>query len=135
MKGKKIINWPDQQHANGVVKNQATHERFKAMVRLIKNLCSEMDDEGIDAAGPMSSFLLECLVYNVADSKFGHATYYEDLREVLRYLFLNTRTDEECGDWREESRLKWLFKGDTAWTREQVNAFMLAAWRHVGFAA
>lgn len=132
-KGKKIINWPDQQHANGVTKNQATRERFKAMVRVLKNLCHEMDDQGKAAAKPMSSFLIECLVYNVPDSKFGHATYYDDLREVLRFLFLNTQTDEECENWLEESRLKWLFRGDKGWTRAQVNAFVLAAWHHIGY--
>jgi hypothetical protein len=133
MKGKKIINWPDQQYANGVTKNRATRERFKAMVRVLKNLWHEMDDEGKTAAKPMSSFLIECLVYNVRDGKFGHSTYYDDLREVLRFLFLNTRTAEECDDWLEESRLKWLFKGNKGWTREQVNAFILAAWHHIGF--
>lgn len=131
-KGKKIINWPDQQHANGVAKNQSTGERFKAMVRVVKNLCHEMDEQGVGAAEPMSSFLIECLVYNVPDTKFNHTAYYDDLREVLRYIYLNTKTEEDCKDWREESRLKWLFRGQ-AWTPAQANAFALAAWHYVGF--
>ena len=58
-KGKEIINWPEQQHTNGVGKNQATHERFKAMVRVLKNLRNQMDDKGVAASGPISSFLIE----------------------------------------------------------------------------
>jgi hypothetical protein len=133
LKGKKIVNWPDQQHVNGVTKNGNTSERFKAMVRVLKNLGHEMDDQGVAAAKPMSSFLIECLVYNVPDGKFGHSGYYDDLREVLRFVFLNTKTDEDCQDWHEESDLKWLFKGDKGWTRAEVNVFVLAAWSHVGF--
>lgn len=132
-KGKHIVNWPEQQNRNGVTKNQNTHERFKAMVRVLKNLRNEMDDDGIAAAGPIPSFLTECLVWNVPITKFNHAAYYDDLKEVLRYLYLNTSTDATCNEWHEESDLKWLFKGDKGWTRAQANAFVLAAWHFVGF--
>ena len=54
------------------------------------------------------------------------------MKEVLRYLYLNTKDAATCAEWTEESGLKWLFKGKVAWTR-QVNAFVLAAWHHVGF--
>jgi hypothetical protein len=133
-KGVRIVNWPVQQHDNGVTKNKATHERFKAMVRALKNLRVEMDDQkNAAAAKPMSSFLIECLVWNVPDGKFGHATYYDDMKEVLRFLYANTKEAATCAEWREESDLKWLFKGKAAWTPAQVNAFVLAAWRHVEF--
>jgi hypothetical protein len=131
--GKEIINWPEQQNRNGVDKNGRTGERFKAMVRALKNLRIEMDDQKLAAAGPIPSFLIECLVWNVPDDRFNHTPYYDDMKEVLRFLYLNTRSDETCGEWHEESDLKWLFKGDKGWTRAQVNAFTLAAWSHVGF--
>lgn len=133
-KGIRIVNWPVQQNKNGVAKNRATHERFKAMVRALKNLRVEMDDQKKPAAAkPISSFLIECLVWNVPDSKFGHTTYYDDMKEVLRFLYLSTKDATICAEWREESNLKWLFKA-AAWTPAQVNAFVLAAWHHVGFA-
>ena len=44
-KGDRIVNWPVQQNRNGITKNQATGERFKAMVRALKNLRVEMDDQ------------------------------------------------------------------------------------------
>lgn len=132
-KGARIINWPEQQQANGVEKNQATHEQFKAMVRALKNLRNEMDDQKIAAAGPIPSFLIECLVWNVPNDRFGDQTYSDDMREVLRYLYLQTETDATCSEWGEESDLKYLFRDFQRWTRAQANAFVLAAWRHVGF--
>jgi hypothetical protein len=132
-KGVRIVNWPVQQNKNGVAKNKATRERFKAMVRALKNLRVEMDDQKKPAAAtPISSFLIECLVWNVPDGKFGHASYYDDMKEVLRFLYLNTKDPKTCAEWHEESDLKWLFKG-AAWKSVQVNAFVLAAWHHVGF--
>ena len=133
-KGERIVNWPEQQHDHGVTKNKATHERFKAMVRALKNLRIEMDDQKNAAATkPISSFLIECLVWNVPDGNFGHRAYYDDMKEVLRFLYLNTKEATTCWEWREESGLKWLFKGKAAWTPAQVNAFVLAAWGYVGF--
>lgn len=132
-KGRYITNWPVQQFRNGITKNQSTGERFKAMVRAMKNLRNEMDDEKKPAAAPISSFLIECLVWNVPDQTFGHANYYDDMKEVLRFLYHNTTSDATCSEWGEENELKYLFRASQPWTREQANAFILAAWHHVGF--
>jgi hypothetical protein len=133
-KGKHIVNWPVQQHTNGVTKNQATRERFKAIVRALKNLRAEMDDQRKPAAAePISSFLIESLVWNVPNDRFAHSTYYDDMKEILRYLYLSTKVPASCWEWTEESGLKWLFKGGPAWTPAQINAFVLAAWNHVGY--
>lgn len=133
-KGQHIVNWPEQQFRNGIEKNKVTSERFKAMVRALKNLRVEMDDQEKPAAAkPISSFLIECLVWNVPNDRFGHTDYYDDMKEVLRFLYLNTTSDETCWDWGEESELKYLLRGGQGWTRAQANAFVLAAWGHVGF--
>jgi hypothetical protein len=103
------------------------------MVRALKTLRVEMEDQAkAEARKPISSFLIECLVWNVPNDTFGHATYCDDMKEVLRHLYLNTKEAATCSEWLEESDLKWLFKG-AAWTAAQVNAFVLAAWHHVGF--
>jgi hypothetical protein len=134
-KGKKIINWPEQQFRNGITKNQNTGERFKAMVRALKNLRAEMEDEGKAVAKPIPSFLIECLVWNVPNDRFNHKdSYYEDMKAVLTFVYNATKSaDAGCMEWHEESDLKWLFKGEKGWTREEANAFILGAWRHVGF--
>ena len=127
------VNWPQQHYDNGVAKNERTRERFKAMVRVLKNLRNEMDDTGIADAKPIPSYLVECLVWNVPDSRFGYTTYYAELKEVLRFLYLNTVSDDKCSEWGEVNELKYLLRGTYPWSRAQANAFVLAAWRHVGF--
>jgi hypothetical protein len=132
-KGAQIVNWPEQQNRSGIGKNTASRDRFKTMVRVLKNLRAEMEDEGTAEAKPLSSFLIECLVYNVPNDRFGHTAYYDDVKEILRFLYLNTIDDDDCAKWVEESELKYLFHWVQPWTRAQVNDFVLAAWQHVGF--
>jgi hypothetical protein len=131
--GKRIINWPQQHYDNGVAKNASTRERFKAMVRVVKNLRNEMTDTGVSAAEPIPSFFNECLVYNVDNPVFGNASYYAELREVLRYLYFRTKDLALCQEWGEVNELKYLFRESQSWTREAGHAFILAAWQYVGF--
>jgi hypothetical protein len=131
-KGEKVVNWPQQHYDNGVAKNGRTSDRFKAMVRALKSLAGEMSDKGIATAKPMKSFLLECLVYNVPDAKFGSASYRTDMKEVIAYAWEATKTDETCSKWVEVNDRKWLFRGKHAWTRADVNAFLYAAWNYDG---
>jgi hypothetical protein len=126
--GGQLENFPEQQYDNGVAMNDATGQRFKAMVRALKNLRNEMDDYGFDAAGPIPSFLIECLAYNVPNSKFNNPGYVTDMKAVIAHAWEATRTDGGCTDWVEESGLKWLFRSWQGWTRDQANAFLYAAW-------
>ena len=116
-----------------MAKNADTDKRFKAMVRVLKNLRNEMNDHRISAADPIPSFFNECVVYNVATPVFGNASYYAELREVLSYLFHQTKAVETCKDWGEVNELKYLFRGSQPWTREAGHAFISAAWRYVDF--
>lgn len=129
----RIQNFPAQQYANGVDKHRRTRDRFKKMVRVLKNLRNEMDANKVAEAGPIPSFLIECLVWNVPDDRFGRVTFYDELREILRFLYLNTTSDETCGKWLEENGIKLLFHWTQGWTRAQVNDFVLAAWRYVDY--
>ena len=131
-KGVHITNWPEQQNRNGIEKNKVTGDRFKTMVRALKNLRAEMEDEGNAAAKPINSFLVECLVWNVPNDRFGHTAYYEDMKEVLRFLYHATTSDESCWEWGEESEMKYLFRGQPG-KREQANTFILAAWNYIGY--
>jgi hypothetical protein len=130
---KHITNFPEQQNRNGITKNLSTGERFKAMVRALKNLRAEMNDQLIPAADDIPSFLVECLVYNVPNALFGHPQYYDDMKNVLAHIYLNTMTASLSAKWLEESELKYLFGSHQSWTQAQVAAFALAAWHHVGF--
>ncbi len=132
-KGGRIINWPEHHYNNGVSKNNDTSRRFKALVRIIKSLCNHMDEQGVDIAKTMPSFLIECLVWNVPNDNFGNYTYYDDLRACLAFIFNNTISDDKCIDWGEVSELKYLFQGVQKWTREDAHKFISSAWDFVGF--
>lgn len=129
----KVINWPEQHYENGVEKNNSTGRRYKSLVRILKGLCNDMQEDGIPEAAPITGFLIECLVWNVPNHHFGHATYTDDLRAALVHLYEGTKTDQACTEWGEVSELKYLFRGPQKWTRAQAHAFILAAWQYVGF--
>ena len=131
--GGRVINWPEQHYNNAVSKNTATGRLYKRVVRILKRLCIEMDDQGIAAAKPIPGFLVECLVWNVPHDHFGHTTYTADVRTALAFLFNKTMTDKECSEWCEVSELKYLFRGSQRWTRPQAHEFLSASWNHLGF--
>ena len=119
--------------ANGVEKNDATGRRFKAVTRILKRLRNEMADEGYAAAVPISSYLIECLVWNVPNEAFGHSELKADVRWALAHLWNETRTNETCNEWGEINELKDLLWSGQPWSREQVNTFLQAAWDYIGF--
>jgi hypothetical protein len=130
--GKVVINWPEQHYKNGVAKNDATSRAFKGVVRILKKLCIEMEDAGIAVARGCPGFLSECMLYNAPNDHFSQQTWKRAVREVLAFLFNNTLDDERCSKWTEVSELKWLFRSNQKWTRQQAHAFLDAAWNYVG---
>jgi hypothetical protein len=131
--GFQIINWPEQNYKNGVAKNDATGRRFKAIIRILKRLRNKMDDDSVGAAKPITSFLIECLVWNVPIEGFGHDTYTADVRWALAHLFNNTREFKDCKEWGEVNELKYLFRAAQPWTMQQAHDFVSAAWDYIGF--
>lgn len=129
--GKMHTNFPDQQYKNGVAKNDATGRRFKKSVRILKKLCYEMEEQGYASAGSMASFLIECLVWNVPDHLFETASLREMTQSILVFLWDNTRTEQACRHWTEENGIKYLFHPSQAWNRDDVNRFVVDAWKHV----
>ena len=132
-RGDPITNWPEQHYQNGVGKNQQTSRRFKRLVRILKRLCIEMEEQGITQARPIPGFLVECLSWNVPNDHLEHDRYRADVRAALAFLFNNTRKDDECQEWGEVSELKYLFRGSQRWTRQQAHGFTDAAWDYIGF--
>ena len=131
--GGKVVNWPEQHYDNGVSKNSECNKRYKRSVRILKKLCNEMEENKVFQAYFIPGFLIECLVWNVPNKYFGQDSYYLDVKNVLAYLFNNTRTDKNCSEWGEVSELKYLFRSNQAWTRQQAHNFIDAAWDYVGF--
>jgi len=131
--GGEIINWPRQNYENGVSKNEHTGRRFKAITRILKRLKYEMIDNGVAAARPIPSYLIECLVWNVPNPLLNDDALKEDVKSAIAHLWNATRADESCSEWGEINELKYLFRWGQPWTRQAVNDFLLAAWTHIGF--
>lgn len=131
--GRTIINYPSAQKLFGEEKHEATDRHFRKMVRIVKNLCVEMADDGVAAAEDIPSFLIESLVFNVPDDYFGGPSFYLELKLVLGWLFNNTMAGKDCSGWKEENKLKPLFGEGQKWTQKQVHGFIDAAWDYLGF--
>lgn len=127
-----IVNWPEQNYANGVAKNDATSRAYKGVVRILKRLCVEMENQCIAAARGVCGFLIECMVYNTPDTYFAFDTWRHTAREVLAFVFNNTLDDQHCSKWTEVNERKWLFHPTQKWTRSQAHSFADAAWNYLG---
>ena len=130
--GPTIVNWPEQHYAEGAAKNTATNLGFKRLVRIMKNIRGSLESEGMPEAKPISSYLIECLVYNVPNSGFGHSTFIQDVYHIMTYLYNQTANDTSCGQWLEVSELKCLFHPTQPWTRSVAHAYVSKAMDRLG---
>jgi hypothetical protein len=130
-KGQYIHNWSKQQRDRGVEKNDATGRRYKRMVRALKRLENELVRNG--RMSELPSFFMECLVYNVPNSKFNHSSYVADMRAVLATIFNSTIRKDDCKNWLEVSERKWLFRSGQSWTCAQAHELASSAWDYMGF--
>lgn len=131
--GNHVENWPDQNYANGVEKNNVTSRRFKLITRALKQIRYEMKDLKMTVAQPIPSYLVECLLYNTPNDQFGHARYEDDVRAALDFLIFATANSETCNKWLEENEIKYLFHATQPWTLIQVQAFLQSVWTYVEF--
>lgn len=131
--GGSIINFPSHHYDNGVAKNNSTNYRFKYLVRGLKRLRNEMADKGVEAATPIPSYLVECLVWNCPNESFGHAEYTQDMEHVLSHTYNLTLTNDHCEDSLEINGIKYLFRSTQPWNSKQVHEFIDAARTYIGF--
>lgn len=109
---KRVINWPEQHYQNGVEKNEKTARRYKALVRILKNLRNEMENDGIYVSSSITGFLLECLTWNVPNRYFNNEIINDDACAFLAYFYNQTISDSTCAERGEVSELKYLFRSN-----------------------
>jgi hypothetical protein len=127
----KIVNWPDQQLANGRAKNQRTGQRYKNYVRALKNAENVLVKAGTIKAKP--SYLMECLVWNVADSTLKSGTLDDGFRATLVELWQGLGDDGNYDDWTEPNDIKYLFRGGQKWSRGDAKEIVLETWRYLDY--
>jgi len=133
-KGIKVISFPDQHFNNGQDKNVKTSQMYKAIVRILKNVRNELVDQGGIGEGLMSSFFLECLVWNVPNADFATTTFYQATRNIIARVYNDMKFDQTYNKYTEVNGLKSLFtNGSTKRTPLQAQQFMQSAYNFVGY--
>ena len=89
-----IINYPKVHYQNGVYKNAEDKTRgwFKQSIRVHKNAREAIYRKKPNLNGKFPSYFIECLLYNVPDSKFG-GTHQANFLDILNWLSPELYTD------------------------------------------
>jgi hypothetical protein len=131
--GGEIVNWPDQQLANGRAKNDATGKRYKGFVRVLKNAENQLAESG--SISDMPSYLMECLLYNVDDNTLRGASWSDAFRATLQELWQGLSDHSVWSRWLEPNRLKWaLAGGDKKWSVTDGKEVVQGTWNLLGYA-
>ena len=132
--GYPVVSFPLQHIANGKQKNSTTQKRFKRTTRLFRRIRYKMIDDGLVVSKNITSFLLECLVYNMPDHIFNNNnTWTEILRNAIIYLYEKAGETNECAKWGEVSELLYLFHAARKWNRTDVNSYLVQMWNYLEY--
>lgn len=129
-----VTNFPKQHIENGITKNSNTQRRFKRLTRLHRKLRYKMKDDGVAFNGNITSFLLECLVWNVPNRIMNdNDTWTERLKQSIIFIYEQTKDEETCKEWGEVSELLYLLRGGRKWSRTDVNEYMVQLWNYLEY--
>ncbi|MFY9089505.1 nucleotidyltransferase domain-containing protein [Arcobacter aquimarinus] len=132
--GNKITNYPKQHIENGIEKNNLTERKYKRLTRLFRKLRYKMIEERIEVSDNITSFLLECLIWNVPNKIILDSfTWNELLKNSIVYIFKQTKEDGNSNEWGEVSELLYLFYDERKWTKSDVNYFMIQLWNYLEY--
>ncbi|RQO40167.1 nucleotidyltransferase [Chryseobacterium sp. KBW03] len=129
-----IVNFPKQHIQNAINKNSNTSRRFKLLTRLHRKVRYKMIDDGIKVSDNITSFLLECLVWNTPNRIMNeYDSWTERLKQSIIYIYQQTTEDSTCKEWGEVSELLYLFYSGRKWSRSDVNEYMVQLWNYLEF--
>jgi hypothetical protein len=129
--GSRVINWPKQQLKNGCTKNTRTGGRYKKMVRALKNAENALvEDELIH---DLPSYLMECLVYNIADESLCAGSLDDAFQRVLLDLAVPLLSSDGAEAWTEPNEIKPLFGDQQKWTIQAAYDLVLASLKFMGY--
>ena len=129
----KITNYPKQHIENGIEKNSNTSRKFKRLTRLHRKLRYKMIEDNITVNKNITSFSLECLIWNVPNYIFNdNETWNERLKQSIIFIYQNTKEEKDCKEWGEVSELLYLFIG-RKWSYTDVNQYMQQLWTYLEY--
>jgi hypothetical protein len=121
--GQRIANYPNQHSENCTAKHQATNKWFKPMVRIVKNIRSNLAEDSVIKNGSAPSYFLEGLLYNVPNEKFGN-NYGDTFVAAMNWILQADRSKFLCAN------EQYYLSRDSAaecWPRADCEAFIMAA--------
>ena len=125
--GDKIVNYPKLHINNGESKNQISGQ-YKATVRMIKNLKSDMVQGGYIQDNGAPSYFVECLISNVPDAML---TDNRSLTLIEVVAWYESRTSEQRNELLCGNHVHYLFRNtSTAWNEADASAFVTALWSY-----
>lgn len=122
--GTEIINYPKAHIQNGKEKNKDTNYFYKKIVRIMKHIRNDMLHKNIIDGDKITSFLIECLVWNIPNEIIiSSDTWEERIKNSIIFLW-NNLNDNTCSDWREVSKHIYLFHNTRKWSKQDAQSFL-----------
>ncbi len=129
-----VINYPKIHIENGKKKNKDTQRRYKRLVRIFKRIRYKMIDDGEPVNKGITSFLIECLLWNTPNSIFNdYDTWTERLKQAIIHLYNKTEDEKNCKKWGEVSEMFYLFHSERKWNVKMTNDFLKQMWNYLEF--
>lgn len=99
----------------------------------MKRIRNNMVDEGIIDGNKITSFLVECLIWNVPNATItGYNTWADTVQNSIAYLW-NTIKDDNCKEWGEVSEHLYLFHSRRKWTVTETKNFLYDMYNYLKF--
>lgn len=99
----------------------------------MKHVRNEMVDEGIVNGDKITSFLIECLIWNLPNDLINDGkTWITTVQNAIVYLW-NKINDNQHKQWREVSERIYLFHSDRKWTDEETKKFLYNMYNFLQF--
>lgn len=124
-----VINYPKLHYQNGTAKNQRTGGVYKPTIRMFKNARTYLIERGV-SQDLAPSYFIECLLYNVPDSRFI-GTFRGIFRNVIHWLIGSDLNSFRCQN--EQDNL--FGNSPEQWAEEDAKRFMeyvMALWNNWG---
>jgi len=106
-----IINYPKKHSDNCTINHKATASMFKLMVRILKNMRSQMVKEGMLRDGAAPSYYLEGLFYNVPVEQYVTSSYSDTFCNGINWLLKAEHKKLICANWQYwllgDSNVQW----------------------------
>lgn len=131
-RGEEVTNYPKVHISNGKDKNVQTNHRYKYLTRIFKRIRNAMVDDDKANGDKISSFLVECLIWNVPNNIImGYSTWTETVRQTIIFLY-NALKNGQNKEWCEVSGCLYLFHVERKWRPQDVQSFLCDMWNYLG---